>query len=151
MAAALCLVVAELMLGGHRYPPGWDAQNHGLLTRNILVLGTTKITTVCVDGTTVPATTCHFYPLAMDVWWAQSAAFTHGMVSTSILTSAIVIGPLSLVVALYAAVRAMAASPVVAGRGRASARGGRTALGRHDGRARTRRGRPRASVSRSVC
>jgi hypothetical protein len=115
VTAALFLAVAEAMLGGFRYPPGWDGQNHGYLTRAILDTGGTNVARVCTDGTSGSPASCHFYPLAMDVAWAQTVALTHGLVSTSMLTWAIVIAPLGLLVALYAAVRMLGGSAVVAG------------------------------------
>lgn len=115
VSAALFLAVAEAMLGGFRYPPGWDAENHGYLTRAILDTGSTDVTRVCTDGTSGSPASCHFYPLAMDVAWAQAVAISHGLVSTSMLVWAVVIAPLGLLVALYAAVRMLGGSPVVAG------------------------------------
>lgn len=113
--AVLFLAVAEAMLGGFRYPPGWDGENHGYLTRAILDTGSTDVARVCTDGTSGAPASCHFYPLAMDVAWAQTVAISHGLVSTSMLTWAIVIAPLGLLVALYAAVRMLGGSAVVAG------------------------------------
>lgn len=113
--AVLFLAVAEAMLGGFRYPPGWDGENHGYLTRAILDTGSTDVARVCTDGTSGSPASCHFYPLAMDVAWAQAVAVSHGLVSTSMLTWAIVIAPLGLLVALYAAVRMLGGSAVVAG------------------------------------
>jgi hypothetical protein len=113
--AVLFLVVAEAMLGGFRYPPGWDGENHGYLTRAILDTGSTDVARVCTDGTSGAPASCHFYPLAMDVTWAQTVAVSHGLVSTSMLTWAIVIAPLGLLVALYAAVRMLGGSAIVAG------------------------------------
>jgi hypothetical protein len=113
--AALFLVVAEGMLGGFRYPPGWDGENHGYLTRAILDTGSTDVARVCTDGTSGAPASCHFYPLAMDVTWAQTVAVSHGLVSTSMLTWAIVIAPLGLLVALYAAVRMLGGSAILAG------------------------------------
>jgi hypothetical protein len=112
---ALFLAVAEAMLGGFRYPPGWDGENHGYLTRAILDTGSTDVARVCTDGTSGSPASCHFYPLAMDVAWAQTVAISHGLVSTSMLTWAIVIAPLGLLVALYAAVRMLGGSAIVAG------------------------------------
>ena len=96
-------------------PAGWDGENHGYLTRAILDTGSTDVARVCTDGTSGSPASCHFYPLAMDVAWAQTVAVSHGLVSTSMLTWAIVIAPLGLVVALYAAVRMLGGSAVVAG------------------------------------
>lgn len=111
----LFLAVAEAMLGGFRYPPGWDGENHGYFTRAILDTGSTDVARICTDGTSGSPPSCHFYPLAMDVTWAQTVAISHGLVSTSMLTWAIVIAPLGLLVALYAAVRMLGGSAVVAG------------------------------------
>jgi hypothetical protein len=111
----LSVGVGHVMLGGFRYPPGWDGMNHAYLTRSILDTGSTAISSVCRTGPPPNNVSCTFYPLAADVSWAQAASLTGGSVSAAMSAWSIVIGPLALVAALYVAVRLLGGGRVVAG------------------------------------
>ena len=112
---AICVGVGQLMVGRFRFPPGWDGMNHALLTRNIGVSSEWTMTSVCSTGSTVSQASCQFYPLAGNVLWAQAATLSGGHISTAMNAWAALITPLALVLALYAAVRALGGSPVAAG------------------------------------
>ncbi len=43
----------RLMLGRFRFPTGWDAMNHAILTGNILQTGSTAISDACSTGSTL--------------------------------------------------------------------------------------------------
>jgi hypothetical protein len=100
-------------LGRFRYPPGWDAMNHAVLTRNIMDSGSTAITSACTTGSFLPEISCRFYPLAGDVSWAQAALLSGGHVSTAMTAWSAYLGPVALVVAVFTFTRAMGARPVV--------------------------------------
>lgn len=103
------------LLGRLRFPPGWDAENHAVLSRNILRTGSTAITSACTTGPTHSAVSCTFYPLATNVTWAQGAELSGGRIGAAMLAWSIVIGPVALVAAGYAATRLLGARPPVAG------------------------------------
>jgi hypothetical protein len=111
----LCAGVARLMVGRFRFPPGWDGMNHALLSRNIGLSSDWTMTSVCSTGSTVAQASCQFYPLAGNVLWAQAATLSGGHISTAMNAWSALITPLALVLALYAAVRALGGSAVVAG------------------------------------
>lgn len=113
--AAVTVGFGQVLLGPLAEPPGWDALNHGVFTRNMIDAGSTAITSACTTGSTHPQLSCHFYPLAADVSWAQSSLLSGGHISTAMLAWSVLVGPLALVVGLYAAVRALGGRPVVAG------------------------------------
>ncbi len=110
----LSVGLARVMLGGFRYPPGWDGMNHAYLTRSILDTGSTAISSVCRTGPPPNNVSCTFYPLAADVSWAQAASLSGGSVSAAMSAWSIVIGPLALVAAVYVAVRLLGGGRVVA-------------------------------------
>jgi hypothetical protein len=112
--ALVCVGLGRSLLGSFRYPPGWDAMNHAYLTRNILATGRTGISSVCVTGPPPNKVSCTFYPLAADVQWAQAATFAGGHISTAMTAWSVLIGPLALVIAVYAAVRALRGTPLIA-------------------------------------
>ena len=112
---ALALTLGVLLLGGFAAPPGWDAMNHALLTRNILQTGSAAVASACTSGYLHPVVSCAFYPLAADVSWAQAALLTGGPVSSAMAAWAVVVGPVQLVTAVYACVRVLGGRPVVAG------------------------------------
>jgi hypothetical protein len=112
--ALVCVAVGRSLLGSFRFPPGWDAMNHAYLTRNILSTGSTAISSVCVTGPPPNKVSCTFYPLAADVQWAQAASFAGGRISTAMTAWSVLIGPLALVIAVYAAVRALRGTPLIA-------------------------------------
>ncbi len=108
------LALGWVMLGRYAYPPGWDAMNHSILTRNVMESGSTAITSACTTGWVLPEVSCHFYPLAGDVAWAQAALLGNDHVSTAMTAWSAVLGPLGLVVAIFAFTRALGARPAVA-------------------------------------
>ena len=112
---AITVLLAELIMSGFRYPPGWDAQNHAFLTRNILRTGSTRMDSVCTDGTTLAHASCHFYPLAMDASWAQVVSLVGGPVSGAMMVWCVILAPLTIVVAVYAVVRSSGGGAIVAG------------------------------------
>jgi hypothetical protein len=111
---AVAVGVGTLLLGRLADPPGWDAMNHALLTRNILETGSTVASAVCTTGSPLPEVSCHFYPLAADISWAQTAVLSGGHISTAMMAWSVLIGPTALVIAIYAAVRTFGGGPVVA-------------------------------------
>jgi hypothetical protein len=113
--SVLAVVFGRLILTPLTYPPGWDAMNHGLLTANILKSRSTAVDSVCTTGASVPALSCHFYPLGIDTQWAQLSLLTGHHLSQVMLAWSEAVGPLALVLAVYAAVRAFGGHPVVAG------------------------------------
>jgi hypothetical protein len=113
--ALVCVALGRSLLGSFRFPPGWDAMNHAYLTRTILSSGSTAISSVCVTGPPPNKVSCTFYPLAADVQWAQAASFAGGHISTAMTAWSMLIGPLALVIAVYAAVRALRGTPLIAG------------------------------------
>lgn len=112
---AVAVFFGRSLLGHVTRPPGWDAMNHGLFTRNIIEAGTTTPSAVCTTGPPMPEIACHFYPLGPDVSWAQTAVLTGGHISTIMLAWSALIGPVALVLAVYAAVRTFGGGPLVAG------------------------------------
>jgi hypothetical protein len=113
--SVLAVLFGRLILAPIKYPPGWDAMNHGLLTANILKSGSTAVDSVCTTGGILPELSCHFYPLGFDTQWAQLSLLTGHHLSQVMLTWSAAVGPLALVLAVYAAVRAFGGHPVVAG------------------------------------
>lgn len=103
-----------LILGRFHAPPGWDAMNHGFLTRRIMDSGSVLISSACTTGATDPTISCSFYPLAANVSWAQAAELSGGRISTVMTAWSIILGPVALAAAVYAAVRALGGRPVVA-------------------------------------
>lgn len=112
--AALTVGFGRLLLGTLPQPPGWDAMNHGYLTRRILETGSTRVADVCSTGSIDPVQSCAFYPLAPDVVWAQAAHLGNGSVSAAMTAWMIVLGPVTLVAGAYACVRALGGNRVVA-------------------------------------
>ncbi|MEH0974166.1 DUF6541 family protein [Micromonospora sp. CPCC 205546] len=112
--AAVSVAFGWLMLGRLIAPPGWDAMNHGFLTRRIMDADSVLISSACTTGATEPALSCSFYPLAANVAWAQAAELSGGRISTVMSAWSILVGPLALVAAVYACVRALGGRPVVA-------------------------------------
>jgi hypothetical protein len=112
---AVAVASGKLLLARLARPPGWDAMNHAMLTRNIIEIGSTVPSAVCLTGQPLPQIACHFYPLGADVSWAQTAILSGGHISTGMLAWSVLIGPAALVVAVYAAVRAFGGSPLMAG------------------------------------
>jgi hypothetical protein len=112
--AAVAVGFGRLLLGSLAEPPGWDAMNHALLTRNILDTGSTSASAVCTTGSPLPEVSCQFYPLGANVSWAQTAALSGGHISAVMTAWSVLIGPTALVIALYAAVRAFGGRPLVA-------------------------------------
>lgn len=119
LSAGVAMLVAlgfgQLLLGRFSQPPGWDAMNHALMTRNIMQTASTAITSACSTGSTHTMVACTFYPLATDVSWAQAASLSGGHVSAAMTAWAALIGPLFLVIAVYGAIRMLGARPLVAG------------------------------------
>lgn len=111
---AVAVASGRLLLAGVTRPPGWDAMNHALLTRNIIEAGSTVPSAVCTTGQPLPQVACHFYPLGADVSWAQAAVLSGGHISTVMLAWSVLIGPTALVMAVYAAVRAFGGSALMA-------------------------------------
>ncbi|MEV4812557.1 DUF6541 family protein [Micromonospora avicenniae] len=103
-----------LIVGRLAAPPGWDAMNHGYLSRRILDTGSTAITAACSSGSTDTVTSCEFYPLAANVAWAQATQLSGGPMSTVMTTWALLVGPFALAAGIYACVRALGGRPVVA-------------------------------------
>ncbi|MEV6370825.1 DUF6541 family protein [Micromonospora musae] len=103
-----------LIVGRLAAPPGWDAMNHGYLSRRILDTGTTAITAACSSGSTDTVTSCEFYPLAANVAWAQATQLSGGAMSTVMTTWALLVGPFALAAGIYACVRALGGRPLVA-------------------------------------
>ncbi len=114
VSSVICVSFGRALVGRFPYPPGWDGMNHALLTRNIMESGSTAVTSVCTTGSTHTHVACHFYPLAADVAWAQAAVLSGGHLSIAMTAWAELIGPLALVAAIYATVRALGGSPIVA-------------------------------------
>ncbi|MGI8678799.1 MAG: DUF6541 family protein [Jatrophihabitans sp.] len=112
--AAITVGFGEAIIGRFREPAGWDAMNHAILTRNIIDSGSTAIDSVCTTGSTAPVVACHFYPLAADVSWAQATSLAGGTIGRAMLAWSVLIGPLALVAAIYAAARILGARPAVA-------------------------------------
>jgi hypothetical protein len=112
---SVAVISGKLLLARVTRPPGWDAMNHGMLTRNIIETGSTVSSAVCTTGQPLPQIACHFYPLGADVSWAQTAILSGGRISTVMLAWSVLIGPAALVMAVYAAVRAFGGGPLVAG------------------------------------
>ncbi len=113
--ALVSVGIGHVMLGGFRYPPGWDGMNHAYLTRSILDTGSSAISSVCRTGPPPSSNvSCTFYPLAADVSWAQAARFSGGEISSAMSAWSIVIGPAALVAAVYVAVRLLGAGRLVA-------------------------------------
>ena len=108
------LALGWAILARFSYPPGWDAMNHAILTRNIMASGSTAVTSACTTGSVLPEISCHFYPLAGDVTWAQTALLGNGHVSTAMTTWSAVLGPLALVVAVFTFTRVLGATSMVA-------------------------------------
>lgn len=113
--AVAAVGIGWMMLRSLAYPPGWDAMNHALLTRNMVEAGSTAVSAACTTGPTLPEVSCQFYPLAGDVSWAQGALLSGGHISTAMMAWSVVVGPLALVIAVYAAVRAFGGGAVAAG------------------------------------
>lgn len=113
-SGAVSVGLGYVLLRGLRYPPGWDAMNHANLVANILASGSTQISSACITGSTVSAVSCQFYPLAADVSWAQTALVSGRPVSAAMLAWTTWVGPLAVVAAVYAAVRLLQSSIVVA-------------------------------------
>ncbi|MEV6367336.1 DUF6541 family protein [Micromonospora musae] len=103
-----------LMLGRLVAPPGWDAMNHGFLTRRILDTGSVMVTDVCTSGVNQVNVSCTFYPLSADISWAQAVQLTGGHISTAMAAWSIILGPLALVASVYGCARALNARPIVA-------------------------------------
>jgi uncharacterized protein DUF6541 len=112
--AAICVTFAELIIGGFRFPPGWDGMNHAEMTRNILVSGSTAISSVCTTGSFHSAESYGFYPLAADVSWAQISTLGGVHLSSAMSAWAVVVAPFATVLVLYATVRLLGGTPVVA-------------------------------------
>jgi hypothetical protein len=113
--SVIALVFGHHLLGRLRYPPGWDAMNHGILTRDMLKAASTSMSSACVTGSTHGQVACSFYPLATDISWGQGAVLSGGDVSTAMLAWSEVVGPLAFVAAVFTAVRILGGRPVVAG------------------------------------
>jgi hypothetical protein len=113
--ALVSLAFGRIVLGHFRFPIGWDSMNHAVLTGNIIQTGSTAIGDACSSGSTVRVVSCNFYPVAVDVSFAQAANLSGGPVSVAMTTWSMVIGPLALVAALYVVVRLMGGRPLVAG------------------------------------
>ena len=111
---AIAVATGGLLLRRVAWPPGWDAMNHGMLTRNIMETGSTMSSAVCTSGQPLPHISCHFYPLGADVSWAQTAILSGGRISAVMLAWSVLLGPAALVTAVYAAVRAFGGSAPVA-------------------------------------
>ncbi len=114
LPTAVGVVFGRLVLGGFVATPGWDGMNHAYMTRRMLEAGHAQITTACSTGSTVPVTSCAFYPISPDVSWAQAVALTGGHVSAAMTTWAALLSPVSLVVGVYAATRLLGARRVAA-------------------------------------
>ena len=112
--AVICVTFAEFIIGGFRFALGWDGMNHAELTRNILVSGSTAISSVCTTGSFHSAESCSFYPLAADVSWAQISVLGGVHLSSAMSAWAVVVAPFATVLVLYATVRLLGGTPVVA-------------------------------------
>ncbi|MEV4200158.1 DUF6541 family protein [Micromonospora globbae] len=112
--AVISVAYGWAMLGRLVATPGWDAMNHGYLTRRILDTNSVEITSACSSGSTDTVASCEFYPLAENVAWAQATHLSGGLMSTTMTTWAMVVGPLALVAGIYACVRVLRGGPVVA-------------------------------------
>ncbi|MER5705233.1 DUF6541 family protein [Micromonospora sp. NPDC002296] len=112
--AVISVSFGWLLLGRLIAPPGWDAMNHGFLSRRIMDSGSVLISSACTSGATDVELSCSFYPLAANVSWAQAAELSGGKLSTVLTAWSILVGPLALVAGVYAAVRAFGGRPVVA-------------------------------------
>lgn len=115
LAGLLSVGYGWLVTGRMNAAPGWDAMNHGFLTRRILDTASTAIPDVCTTGVTDPAVACRIYPLATNVTWAQTSAISGARISDVLMAWVIVVGPVALVAGVYAAVRVFGVSPVIAG------------------------------------
>jgi hypothetical protein len=114
LPAILTIFIGRRFLGGIARPPGWDAMNHAFLTRRMIQTGSTAIENVCVTGSTHVEPSCSFYPLAADTLWAQTVEVGGSPVGSTMLEWAILVGPLAMVVGVYAAVRLLGGRPAVA-------------------------------------
>ena len=114
LPAAICVTFGEFIIGGFRFALGWDGMNHAELTRNILVSGSTDISSVCTTGSFHSVPSCSFYPLAADVSWAQISTLGGVHLSSAMSAWAVVVAPLATVLVLYATVRLLGGTPVVA-------------------------------------
>ncbi|NYT95529.1 DUF6541 family protein [Salinispora sp. H7-4] len=112
--ALISVAFGWLILGRLNAPPGWDAMNHGFLTRRIMDTDSVLISSTCATGATDAAVSCSFYPLAANVSWAQAAELSGGRVSAVMTVWSVVLGPIALVAGVYAAVRMLGGRPVVA-------------------------------------
>ena len=113
--ALVATVYGWVVLGRFHAPPGWDAMNHGLLTRRILDTGSTSIPDVCSTGPVDPAVACNLYPLAANVTWAQAAHLSGARIGEVISLWLFLVAPLALVAGIYALVRMFGVHPVIAG------------------------------------
>ncbi len=104
-----------LLLGRWLAPVGWDAMNHGFLTRRILDTDSSRAVDVCVSGVVVAVEACGFYPLAANVEWAQTSLLSGATVSASMYAWALVVAPLAVTAAVYVLVRRLGGSALVAG------------------------------------
>ncbi|MFG3696693.1 DUF6541 family protein [Micromonospora sp. NPDC047620] len=112
--AVIGMAYGWAMVGRLGATPGWDAMNHGYLTRRILDTGSVEITSACSSGSTDTVTSCEFYPLAENIAWAQATHLSGGLMSTTMTAWAIVVGPLALAAGIYACVRVLRGGPVIA-------------------------------------
>ncbi|WP_320068628.1 DUF6541 family protein [Micromonospora sp. RTGN7] len=112
--AVISVSFGWLLLGRLIAPPGWDAMNHGFMSRRIMDTGSVLVSSACTSGATEVSLSCSFYPLAANVSWAQAAELSGGKLSTVMTAWSILVGPLALVAGVYAAVRAFGGRPVVA-------------------------------------
>ncbi|TYB99256.1 hypothetical protein FXF53_15955 [Micromonospora sp. WP24] len=112
--STISIAFGWLMLGRLVAPPGWDAMNHGFLTRRILDTGSVMVTDVCTSGVNQVNVSCTFYPLSADISWAQAVQLTGGHISTAMAAWSIILGPLALVASVYGCARALNARPIVA-------------------------------------
>lgn len=111
----ITVTLGELIVGRLATPPGVDAMNLAFMTRRMVQGGSTAISSACTTGSTMPAAACRFYPLSANAQWAQAATLSGGHISTAMMAWSVLIGPLALVAAVYAAVRVLGAGPPVAG------------------------------------
>lgn len=112
--AVVSVGVGWLILGRMNAAPGWDAMNHAFMTRRIVDTGSTSITDACVTGALHPQVACEIYPLAANITWAQTSVLGGARISDTMMAWVIVVAPLALVAGVYAAVRYLGASPLVA-------------------------------------